>query len=138
MKADDTGVVPENLTAPWLKRFFQRRLGIPIRVEGANRKGWVHLWIMSDRAYTRELIYHHRIPPELGQRCMAIVYEGHDGLSKQAYGGNIMSNGIAMHGHELRRLLQGLIDRPLSQEALDAVHVNPVLPAKPAAVPVSS
>jgi len=127
MKVDDTGVVPETLTAPWLKRFFKRRLGIPIMVEGAGRSGWVRIWIMSDRTQPRKLIFHHRFPPELGQRCMAIVYEGHESLSAQSYGGNITGNSISMYGRELRRLLQGLIDNPLSQEVLDAVHVTPVI-----------
>ena len=115
MKTDDTSTIPEAITAPWLKRFFKSKLGIPVRVENAGGSGWVRVWIMSDRTINHRdpLRYSHRFPGELCQRCMAIVYEGHNGLSQQTSGGNISSVSIAMFGHELRRLLQGLIDKPI-------------------------
>lgn len=34
-KIDDTNEVPTTLTAPWVKRFFKRKLRIPVRVENS-------------------------------------------------------------------------------------------------------
>lgn len=116
MKIDDTNVIPEDIDAPWLKRFFKRKFGIPVRVENAGGKGWVRIWIMSDRTarHMDPLTYSHDFPPELGRRCMAIVYKSSDTVSKQTWGGNIGSHSIAMFGHELRELLAGLLERPIN------------------------
>jgi hypothetical protein len=120
MKTDDTLVVPETITAPWLKRFFKNHLGIPVFVENARSSGWVGIRIRCDQPRPGESIhapirYSHTFPAEFGRRCMGIVYEKSEALSKQYWGGNISSHMIAMHGQELRRLLQGLIDSPITE-----------------------
>lgn len=116
MKNDDTNVIPEDITAPWLKRFFKRKFGIPVRVENAGSKSWVRVWIMSDRSshHRDALTYSHSFPVELGQRCMAIVYKSSESLSKQSWGGNIGPHSISLHGGELRELLAGLLERPIN------------------------
>lgn len=114
-KVDDTNAIPENLTAPWLKRFFKRKLGIPVRVHNAGSSGWVQVWIVSDRTVDhREVLhYKHHFPSELGNRCMQIVYAGSEKLTNQTWGGNIQQHSIALHGGELRELLQGILERPI-------------------------
>ncbi len=113
MKTDDTNTIPEVIDAPWLKRFFKRKFGIPVRVENAGSSGWVRVWIMSDQTVRHTVKYNHRFPDELGQRCMAIVYRSSDKLSQQSWGGNIGAHSIAMYGRELRELLEGLIANPI-------------------------
>lgn len=110
-------LIPTILTAPWLKQFFKRHLGIPVRVENAaGEKGYVRVWIQHYRCVeTRNLIYKHAFTPEFGNRCMRVVYSTSEKLSSQNWGGNIGANGIAMHGHELRELLQGILDKPLEE-----------------------
>lgn len=122
MKTDDTNTIPETLNAPWLKRFFKRKFGIPVRVDNAGSSGWVHIWIMSDRTarHTDPLKYSHRFPTELGHRCMAIVYKSSESISKQAWGGNIGAYSIAMHGGELRELLVGILETPINLEPVAA------------------
>lgn len=112
-KVDDTNTIPEDLTAPWLKRFFKRKLGIPVRVQSAGSSGWVQIWIISDRSNQRNLVYQHHFPPELGNRCMRIVYADSKKLLNQAWGGNIHQHSISLHGDQLRRLLQGILERPI-------------------------
>lgn len=112
-KTDDTYAVPETLSAPWLKRFFRNKFGIPVRVGNANSNSWVQIWIQSDGSPSRALHYSHAFPPELGNRCMRIVYAGSEKLREQNWGGNIQPHSISLHGRELRQLLQGLLDRPI-------------------------
>lgn len=114
---DDTNTIPEVLNAPWLKRFFQQKLGIPVRIKNAGGSKWIHVWIPCDLLShsSGELKFSHDFPPQLGQRCMAIVYKGHETLSKQSWGGNIQRHSIAMHGYELRKLLAGLIADPINR-----------------------
>ncbi len=116
-KPDDTNEIPETLTAPWLKRFFKRKLGITVRVENASSSGWVRVWIQHYRSLDPKhcgMIYKHRFSEEFGNRCMRIVYPKSEQLREQNWGGNICSNGVAMHGRELRELLRGLLERPLA------------------------
>lgn len=117
MKADDTNTIPEVISAPWLKRFFKAKFGIPVRVEKASSNGWVRIWIISDQTIKRtdQVKYSYKFPAELGQRCMAIVYRSSESLSKQSWGGNIGAYSIALLGRELRELLEGLIANPISQ-----------------------
>ena len=109
-KIDDTNAIPETITAPWLKRFFKRKLGIPVRVQNAG--SWVQVWIMSDRTvdHREALRYKHHFPSELGNRCMQIVYAGSEKLCKQAWGGNIQQHSISLSGDQLRELLQGILE----------------------------
>lgn len=111
-------MIPEVLTAPWLKRFFKEAFGIPVRVQNASGQKWVTIWIMSDRSISHlaPLKYDHEFPPELCSRCMAIVYKGHQTLSQQTYGGNISRYSISLHGDELRELLVGLMNNPINQQ----------------------
>ena len=68
MKTDDTNVISETIDAPWLKRFFKRKFGIPVRVENAGSKSFVRIWIMSDRQtrHTDPLTYSHDFPADVG------------------------------------------------------------------------
>ena len=109
-KVDDTNTVPEELNAPWIKRFFKSKFEIPVRVRTGSGKGrWLSVWIMSDRSQ-RNLVWDHHFPAELGNRCMQLVYPNHEVLSKQAWGGNISAHSIAMHVDEFRQLFQDLIE----------------------------
>ena len=114
-KPDDTNTIPEQLTAPWLKRFFKRKFGIPVRIHGASSSGWVQIWIESDRTLDHrvDLCYNYHFPSELGKRCMRIVYSDSEKLREQTWGGNITAHSISLHGSELRELLHGIIDRPI-------------------------
>ena len=122
MKTDDTNAVPETITAPWLKRFFKQKFGIPVRVENAGSRSFVRIWIMSDPQirHMDPLSYSYDFPPELGQRCMAIVYKSSETVSKQTWGGNVGPHSIAMYGHELRELLIGLLKHPINAEPVAA------------------
>lgn len=119
-KVDDTNVIPEVLNASWIKRFFKRKFGIPVRVGNAASDRWVTVWIkmskMSDRS---NLIYDHHFPPELGQRCMAIIYASSPSLSQQSWGGNIGQHSISMFGSQFRLLLEGLLSNPITAVAND-------------------
>lgn len=114
-KVDDTNTIPEKITAPWLKRFFKRKLGIPVRVHNAGSSGWVQIWIRSESSTLsyQKLRYNHHFPPELGNRCLQIVYPDSEKLCSQNWAGNITSHSISLHGGELRKVLQGMIDRPI-------------------------
>ena len=117
-KVDDTLVIPEVLTAPWVKRFFKNRLGIPdvaVQNAGAVGREWMCVRIrpLPSKSHMDPLRYQHAFTPEFGLRCMGIVYEGHPTLSLQTWGGNIEGHSISMYGGEFRRLLQGLLDLPL-------------------------
>ncbi|MCH7555269.1 MAG: hypothetical protein IIC08_04665 [Proteobacteria bacterium] len=116
-KVDDTNTIPENLTAPWLKRFFKRKLGIPVRVQNAGSSGWVQVWIMSDQSvdHRHGLTYQHHFLPELGNRCMRITYAGSEKLCEQAWGGNIQQHSIVLSRDQLRELLQGILERPIEK-----------------------
>jgi len=108
-KADDTNTVPETLNAPWLKRFFKRKFGIPVRVTtGTSLHPYLCVWIQSQGRH--ELIYEHDFPAAFGNRCMRIVYPNSEKLREQNWGGNITSHSIAMHIPEWRVVLQQCID----------------------------
>lgn len=116
-KIDDTLTIPETITAPWLKRFFKNRLGFDnIRVENAGSSGYVGIRLVPENCkdYRAPLKYKKTFSPEFGQRCMAVVYKGSKELSQQAWGGNIGSTMIAMLGSQLREVLTGLLERPLT------------------------
>ena len=117
-KVDDTNVVPEELNAPWIKRFFKNKFGIPVRVKAGRGKGkWLSIWIMCDQSvdHRQPMVYHHHFSAELGNRCMKLVYSDSEVLSKQAWGGNIQSHSISMHVDEFRQLFNDLI-ADLTQE----------------------
>jgi hypothetical protein len=116
-KVDDTLVIPEVVDAPWVKRFFKRRLGIPVRVTNAGAmnfggRGWAVVWIMSDRSQ-RDLVYHHEFPAELGNRCLRLTYPNSEQLCSQNWAGNVRSHDIGMDGAGWRLVLQGLLDNPI-------------------------
>ena len=114
-KARDTNAVPERITAPWVKRFFRDHFDIPVRVRGADRDGWMMVWIMSDRSvdHRHGLVYHHEFPPELGNRCVKLTYPESEELCKQDWAGNVERHSISMHGHRFRELFEGIIANPL-------------------------
>lgn len=114
-KVDDTNVVPEVLTAPWVKRFFKKHLGIPVQVKNAGSQKWVSVWInpSNQTKHWEPLVYNHQFPAELGNRCMRLVYRGSPNLCEQFWGGNITAHSIAMYGREFRELLVGLIESPI-------------------------
>ena len=109
-KVDDTNTVPEDLNAPWIKRFFKNKFEIPVRVKtGSSKSKWLMVWIMSVRSQ-RNLVYHHHFPAELGNRCMKLIYPDSKVLSMQAWGGNISAHSISMHVDDFRQLFQDLIE----------------------------
>lgn len=124
MKFDDTNVVPEAISAPWVKRFFKRKFGIPVRVENADAgpNEWVRVWIMSDRTarHTDPMRYSHRFPDDFCRRCMGIIYRGSP-VGEQTWGGNIGAHSVAMSGREFRELLEGLLANPVQPAAFTAV-----------------
>lgn len=114
-KTDDTNTIPETLSAPWLKRFFKRKFGIPVRVRTlSGRAGYIEVWIPSDRSNLHELKYDHAFPPELGNRCMRAVYPNSETLREQNWGGNVSGHSISMVGHQWRVVLQQCIDEPVA------------------------
>lgn len=102
---DDTQVIPETITAPWVKRFFKKHLGLVVKVNNAAGPGWVTI---------RVVLAEQRINPELGQRCMSIVYNDSEKLSAQSYGGNINGDSISLFFGEFKLLLQSLLDNPIN------------------------
>ena len=114
-KNDDTNQVPDKLTAPWLKRFFKRKFDIPVRVRTlSGRAGYIEVWIASDRSRLHELKYDHDFPAELGNRCMRVVYPNSEQLREQNWGGNIGSHSLSMIVPQWKKVLQGLIDDPIT------------------------
>ena len=107
----DTSIVPETLTAPWIKRFFKERYGIPVRVNRAGSNQFVSVWIMSDRSvdHRQSLVHHHEFPPELGNRCLNLVYPTSEKLCAQYWAGNVQKHSIAMSGSEFRQLFRDLL-----------------------------
>lgn len=114
----DTNTIPTELKAPWLKRFFKEKLGIPVRVKG-GRSSYLNVWIPSDRDETNRhrLVYHHEFPEILGNRCMRAVYPNSASLSAQNWGGNVTRYSIAMGREQWRKVLQSLIDDPIEVNA---------------------
>lgn len=111
----DTSTVPETLTSPWIKRFFKERYGIPVRVNRATSSGFVSVWIMADRSvgfnlYDHRLVYHHEFPPELGNRCLKLIYPTSEKLCAQNWAGNVQKHSIAMSGGEFRQLFTDLLE----------------------------
>jgi hypothetical protein len=111
-KVDDTNTIPEKITAPWMKRFFKVKFGIPVRVRGCGGR-FVDVWIPSDRSNLHELRYDHDFPPELGNRCMRAVYPNSETLREQNWGGNVSAHSIAISDREWRQVLQQCIDDPI-------------------------
>ena len=111
-KADDTNIIPDKITAPWMKRFFKRKFGIPVRVRGCGGR-FMDVWIPSDRSNLHELRYNHDFPPELGNRCMRAVYPKSETLREQNWGGNVSAHSIAISDHQWRQVLQQCIDEPI-------------------------
>ncbi len=95
-----------------LKRFFKQKFGIPVRVHTGTGKGqWIRINICHNREKTtrQSLVYDHTFPPELGQRCLTIIYGKDSSTSQQSWAGNVMSTNIAMHRHEWIQLLTDLL-----------------------------
>ena len=112
-KPDDTNQVPALIDAPWLKRFFKRKFGITIRVrtmhrtrDGKKQIAFIDAWIRGDE----------RFSPQLGNRCMNVVYAGHASLMAQNWGGNVGGGSISMGHGQWQRVLQGLIDNPITEQ----------------------
>lgn len=113
-KIDDTNTVPEELGAPWLKRFFKRKFDIPVRVKSSSGKApWISVWISPDPANLHKLVYNHSFPSELGNRCMQVVYPNSEKLREQCWGGNITGHSLAMLEGQWRQVLQQCIDSPI-------------------------
>jgi len=110
-KVDDTNTIPEKMTAPWVKRFFKRKFGIPVRVNNCGKR-FMDVWILSDHSNLHELRYDHDFPPELGNRCMRAVYNS-ETLREQNWGGNVTAHSIAMSDREWRQVMQQCIDEPI-------------------------
>lgn len=111
-KIDDTNTIPETIDASWMKRFFKRKFGIPVRVRGCGGQ-FVDVWIPSDRSQLHVLKYDHHFPPELGNRCMRAVYPNSEKLREQNWGGNVGAHSIAISDAQWRQVLQQCIDDPI-------------------------
>lgn len=94
--------------AKTLKRFFKERYNIPVRVRSSPGKAkWINVWIPSDHnaALKGQLVYSHRFPDELGNKCMGIVYPDSEQLRSQNWGGNIEPHSLAMFPAQWEQLL---------------------------------
>jgi len=99
------------MTAIQLKQFINRILGIPkskLRATSGDR--YCHVTIIPERRHRQDfkepIRYAYQFTPELGNRCMRIVYKGHESLCAQNWGGNITSHSIAMLSHEWKELIE--------------------------------
>ena len=60
------------------------------------------------------LVYHHEFLPELGNRCLKLVYPTSEKLCAQDWAGNVQKHSIAMSGSEFRQLFQDLLAEEVS------------------------
>jgi hypothetical protein len=110
--------IPDNITAPWIKRFFKEYFGIPVRARNwAEGKCYKNVWIMSCRKpeNRHKLVYEHTFPSELTRACVLAVYPS--AVGNEAFGntaGNVRSHDIAMGDAQWRKVLQQIIADPIS------------------------
>jgi hypothetical protein len=90
-----------------IKRFCKEHLNIPtIRVRTTVSKNpYIDAWIPSEpkERFTDPLVYKYKIPPEFGRICIQVIYK--EALGEQCYGGNVRTNGVAMHANEWQQAI---------------------------------
>jgi hypothetical protein len=111
----DTKAVPDKLTAPWFKRFFKERFGIPVRVQS---RGYIQVWIQCRQVTTRDIVYDHEFSPDLGSLCLDVIYG--DDFDNNSWAGNVQKTGIAMVENNWRSALQRIIDGELNKDMVSA------------------
>lgn len=107
----DISQVPEKLTASWLKKFFQERFDIPVRV--TSQKYFLDVWIQSSGG-VHELRYDHAFPfEELGRLCLRVVYPKSPQLQDH-WCGNVRPNSVALRHDQWRDVLLQLVDQEIN------------------------
>lgn len=97
----DVNTIPDDLNAPWFKRFFKAKFNIKVRVRTIGGKaGYVDVWIPGDEQF----------PNELGNRCMRAIYPSSELLRKQNWGGNIGSRSLTMVAFQWLVVLRSVIE----------------------------
>lgn len=107
----DTAVPPAT-DATSLKRFFKRQFDIPVRVStGTGKTCWICVRIPCEhKPYKAQepIVYRHRFPDELGDRCAEIVYPGRG----WRWCGNLAAHMISMTRAQWEQLLRQYADQP--------------------------
>lgn len=107
----DVSQVPDKLSAPWLKKFFLERFGIPVRV--TSQKHFLDVWIQSSGGI-HEVRYDHAFPfEEFGRLCLEQVYPKSPQLHDH-WCGNVRPNSVALHYPEWRNVLLRLVGQEVN------------------------
>lgn len=97
------------MTGIQIKQFISRTFNIPqskLRAESGKHFCGVRIVPEKHRNFTDRFVYSYQFTPELGNRCMRIIYAGHESLSQQCWGGNVGSTSIAMSHQEWVELMR--------------------------------
>jgi hypothetical protein len=94
------------VTCQQLKDFASKHFNIPkSKLLAQSRASHCTIRIKPDSApESRDLVYSHKFPPEFGNRCMRLVYAGHEPLMSQDWGGNITDTSVTLTPVEWHRV----------------------------------